>query len=389
MEKKFGHEDYEVLNELYRQYRQGHAEELKKWLEEDEGRKELFLDFLAMREVALSGRMQVPDVEEEWRHVSGRIGLSKRRRNTWWYAAAAVVLLCIGGWWGYTWFEHEAPAERSVVLMSALPQDGVTLTIGNEVLDLSGSRPDSLLGRHDYVDMGNGIAYAHKPVSESDDAVEEHVLSVPAGKQFRITLADGTLVCLNAETKLRYPSRFGDSREVYLEGEAYFEVAKDAGHPFVVHSGTDRVEVLGTKFGVSNYPETNPNATLLQGSVRVVSGEKFVVLSPNTQAVMMEGNIQVRKVRAEDRLAWTRGIYIFKDERFEDVMRQVGRMYGVHVEFQEQSLREKRVTGMIDRSDDLSFSLSLFDKVLGTEVEVTNGMILINRISSKNSNSYN
>ena len=112
------------------------------------------------------------------------------------------------------------------------------------------------------------------------DSLKEIVynkLSVPKGGEYRVELEDGTKVWINSASRLRYPVIFsGDTREVYLEGEAYFEVRKDVGRPFIVHSGGQKVTVLGTSFGMTCYAnEVNDYTTLVSGKVKVELQQVF------------------------------------------------------------------------------------------------------------------
>ena len=380
--KKMDTEKLDYLVDRLLRNPQAGDEELKKWLKDKENRQ-VYMDFLAMKEAFYALHAQAPDVEKEWMRVCRRLQLRTRRRVYYRLcgatAAIAVLVVAVFGYLRPTSAPDTAPA----VTLSPLPEKEVTLMTRSETLQLSGHDSDSVLQTYSYVSTNGGIAYRPARPSASEIPAEECLLSVPSGKRFHITLSDGTLVYLNADSKLKYPSRFSDTREVTVDGEAYFEVSKQEGRPFIVHCGDSRVEVLGTHFCVSNYPQQDFRTTLVEGSVKVGSGESSVTLRPDMQAVVGRDGIRVQQVNAQDFITWIHGVYTFKNVRFEEVMAQVGRLYDVQVDFRDEQLKSRRLTGIIDISNDLLFSLSLFNEVLGISVEASDGVIHINDSNQK------
>jgi ferric-dicitrate binding protein FerR (iron transport regulator) len=161
-------------------------------------------------------------------------------------------------------------------------------------------------------------------------------------------------VWLNAETSLTYPVIFkGNRRSVTLNGEAYFEVTKNASMPFIVKTSGQTVEVLGTHFNVNSYAdESAVKTTLLEGSVRVAdnSNKSEVVLQPGQQAVDHPGIIRVvRDADIEEAMAWKNGKFIFRNADLHTIMRQLSRWYDVDVEFQ-GIIPEKHYRGRISRN---------------------------------------
>src|SRR5690606_25369938 len=146
-------------------------------------------------------------------------------------------------------------------------------------------------------------------------------LTTPNGGQYQINLSDGTLVLLNAASTLTYPAEFGENtREVILDGEAYFEVTKDPEKPFIVRTAKQRIEVLGTSFNINAYNnETTTKTTLLTGAVRIntstntdTDGESRV-LTPNQQSVVNDNQkaITVKQINPESAIAWKNGLFNF------------------------------------------------------------------------------
>lgn len=149
-----------------------------------------------------------------------------------------------------------------------------------------------------------------------------------------LILADGTKIWVNAASTLHFPLIFeGDTREVSLSGEAYFEVAKDARHPFIVHTGADRVEVLGTHFDVKAYgDEPSTYATLLEGAIRLSNAHSTVKLSAGQQGkVDSKGTISVREVDTDESVAWLHGQLSMQNMDVTAFLNEVSRWYDVNV----------------------------------------------------------
>jgi ferric-dicitrate binding protein FerR (iron transport regulator) len=195
-------------------------------------------------------------------------------------------------------------------------------------------------------------------------------LTVPYGKRFTIELADGTFVFLNAGTKLRYPKVFTDpkSREVYLDGEAFFEVAENAAHPFIVHTQKMNVRVLGTQFNVSSYKnENNTSTVLVKGSVGVYrpseafDTEKSIVISPRQQASIQEEEFTVREVNVQKHIAWTKGQLYFVNDRFGNIVKEMERHYNIKIENNYPELNDTRYTGTFE-SETIEQILNVFKR---------------------------
>ena len=176
-----------------------------------------------------------------------------------------------------------------------------------------------------------------------DDYVESSAtLSVPMGKVVRIVLPDKSVVWLNAGSRLVYPERFATNgpRLVKLEGEAYFSVAKDTSHPFIVDCGGVQTKVLGTEFNVRNFHGEHVNVTLVRGSVSVSSsagGHTPVILKPGQQASFDAHNASstVKEVDVEVYTSWRDGMFYFDGQTLREVMIEIGRWYNMNVTFED------------------------------------------------------
>jgi len=178
----------------------------------------------------------------------------------------------------------------------------------------------------------------------------------PRGGQYQLVLTDGTKVWLNAASSLRFPTAFsGESRTVQLEGEAYFEVAKNVKMPFVVTTKKMNVDVLGTHFNVSAYDdEEEVSTTLLEGSVSLTVDAKKAILKPGEQAVIGKSQkLQLTKVNVEDAIAWKNGYFVFDNENIQSIMRKVSRWYDVSVVYK-GNIDQKEFGGTVSRFNSVS-----------------------------------
>lgn len=194
-----------------------------------------------------------------------------------------------------------------------------------------------------------------------------NTISTPRGGQYQVRLPDGSKVWLNAASKLTYPASFKGRKEriIELNGEAYFEVAKDKEHPFHVRTTAQEVEVLGTHFNINAYKdEPNVKTTLLEGSVRLVSLRlsKTEVLKPGQQATLLDGQIHVENVDTEAAVAWKNGLFSFKRAELKVVMRQIARWYDVEIVYQ-GDIPETAITGTIGRNLNASQALQIISNL--------------------------
>lgn len=185
-----------------------------------------------------------------------------------------------------------------------------------------------------------------------------NTLNVPRGGEYALCLSDGTKVWLNSDSRLKFPVQFiGDQREVFLSGEAYFEVAHNAVRPFVVNTSLGKIKVLGTAFNVQDYHnERQVVTTLVNGKVQYFDGSgKSCLLEPGFQVVDTRNGheLQIRKVNLEEYVGWKDGLYTFYNYTLEEIMRTVERNYDVLVSFAVERLKTLRFTGDLQKYDDV------------------------------------
>jgi len=209
-----------------------------------------------------------------------------------------------------------------------------------------------------------------------------NTLSTARGEQYQVILPDGSHVWLNAASSLKYPASFNGEqlRKVDLSGEAYFEVAKDKVHPFIVETNRQQIEVLGTHFNVDAYTEEPATkTTLLEGSVQVtaVSGKK-VVIKPGEQASLTNVDLKVNQADLEAAVAWKNGEFMFNSEPLESIMNKVARWYDVRIDFKAPEMKSQTFDGTISRFDNVSKVLKKLELTGHVHFDIEGRTVIVN-----------
>lgn len=180
----------------------------------------------------------------------------------------------------------------------------------------------------------------HMPLAEC--------IQVPAQQRLDLTLSDGTKVCLNANSTLRFDNDWTrKERRVFLDGEAYFEVAHDKSRPFIVETNTYDIQVLGTTFNVNAYQkEGNFEVALIEGSVQINDKEehKLLQLNPNEEAVLSNGYLAKHQTQDKDQFKWTDGILAFNNESYETIFKKLENYYNVEIAIKDATISQYYIT---------------------------------------------
>ncbi len=304
--------------------------------------------------------------EEDYDRAAGNAGLI----NPWWrkysVAAAVALIFLAGGWW--KWHNGRKGDGGAAIEVQADIRPGAnraTLTLADGSVIRLADVSEGIISRQGDAEikkLADGeIAYklAGSPVQDN----RINTVSTPRGGQFRVSLPDGSMVWLNASSLIRFPTGFAaDERRVEVEGEVFFEVKKDAARPFRVVFGGNEVEVLGTSFNITHYPdEAVSRTTLVEGSVSLQSGGKANVLKPGQEAsIAVSGAVKIAEVDVEEVIAWKNGLFYFKETDIGSIMRQVSRWYDVEVSY-DGEIPEKQFTGKVRRSVELSDFMEMLE----------------------------
>ncbi len=207
---------------------------------------------------------------------------------------------------------------------------------------------------------------------QDDLQAQTNTLYVPAGQRACITLQDGTIVWLNAQSTLIYPSHFyGKERIVSITGEAFFEVSKDKEKPFIVTAQDAKIRVLGTKFNVYSYPDTKQIKTsLIEGAVQVFYKSKQVILRPNEESIAQDGKLTVGNIKNPDMLLWRNGIYSFNNERLVEIVRKLELYYDVTINIANPKLQDICYTCKFRQRDGIKKILYTIQKIHHFKIEI-------------------
>ncbi|MDR6781565.1 FecR family protein [Pedobacter africanus] len=320
--------------------------------------------------------------EELWQGTKMRAGLTPAKKpvSKLWLrmvAAAAVILVML---WFYKDKLPGSNPELVIAINHAAPgHNQATLTFANgETIQLSGAKTGVVIDT-DQLSYNDGSPVNTPAEPKTAATVVQLTAATPRGGTYQVTLPDGTQVWLNAASKLVFPSRFnGRERKVQLSGEAYFEVAKRGAHmPFIVVSKNQEVEVLGTHFNISSYPDENSmKTTLLEGRVLVkntLSDEQHsIILKPGQQAVVGSGSgIKVTEADPELATAWKNGLFYFKDADLKTILRTFSRWYDIDV-ISTEFPGDRKFSGKLYRNMDAPQALQVL-KLLDVELSLEKG----------------
>lgn len=325
--------------------------------------------------------------EEGMRIIREKIRRRRRRTRLRFFYAVASCVLWLAGCFLFWNVREERPAtmaDGGFWIWTEEENVGVQLRLGNgDVLDLDDYGDEMVAVDSFYHVRNENNTLVYSDEEQKKDSVEFNTLTVPVGAEYRLVLADGTRVYLNAGSELRFPVSFpADNREVYLTGEAYFEVAKDSERTFKVHTEVMTTIVLGTSFGVRAYPDQElAMATLAEGRLKVDCGQMEYDLSPGKQVRFdkrtNEG--QLLEVDVEQYVSWKDGYYCFDGMALEEVMEMLSVWYGFEVEYVDAEVRRYLLTGRLKRYEDYGYLLRKFNETGGIRLELEGNMVRIEK----------
>ncbi|WP_341838879.1 FecR family protein [Chitinophaga caseinilytica] len=330
--------------------------------------------------------------EEQGRELRRRIDLAIAERTTKRFQIrdlrriAAILLVGVTLLAGAFWFwPRKVVNDVQADIMAGVNKASLTLADG------------SVIALDDMHDGPVAVQHGVRVEKESDGNIRYHdkgtqeaalpatnTITTPKGGQYRITLPDGSVARLNAASSLSYPVRFsGRERRVKMTGEVYFEISKQpmpggAGNmPFFVESPGQEVQVLGTHFNINAYSdEPAVKTTLVEGSVKVTTGDGTSALLKPGQQTVLTNHLIVQPADIAQQLAWTNGDFVFRGETLEGVLRQVGRWYDVSVEYPPH-IGQLRFSGMISRSQPLSAIVKMIQSTKKATVTIKERRLIV------------
>ena len=292
------------------------------------------------------------------------VPLHAHRFTTYLYRAAAIIVLFIvgGAYWYHREYTRVTPPEISQEVQLAMEQSRERGVQAAEII--TSGMP------HQQVITDEERALYHVDEDFAEQLEEAKRITTYHNKEYWVTLDDGTLVHLNNNSRLIYPEKFGDRRDVILDGEAYFMVAKDKSRQFVVHTPQGEIRVYGTEFWVkTDYKATAPRANedAATGETTGQTGETVValvrgtigftpadgreqMLKPGQELTAVNSQLTVTDVDTTPYTAWNTGLFVFENSTLEHLMDVLAQWYDIKkVNYTDDKLRKIHFTGNLKR----------------------------------------
>lgn len=354
------------INEWYHSLKYDPAD-FHQWLREASGEKEL--------------------AEQLYRNFSSRTAPRKKRYI--WQVAAAVIILLAGSLFYKSYFSTtKQPAGQTATAAIKPGTNKAILTLGDgsqiTLDDASDGKIASQQGVNVVKSANGQLTYDFSSGGQKEDETVFNTLYTPKGGQYAVILPDGTKAWLNSDSRLKFPVSFREKeRNVTLTGEAYFEVQHLKDVPFIITTGNQAIEVLGTHFNVNGYEDEQAiRTTLLEGSVKVrnLLTQQEQLLKPGQQSSLYrnKGNIEVKQANTEEVMAWKNGYFLFDDQDLPVILRAISRWYDVEIEYQYTGKYEK-FGGTFSRSSDLSDILNNLQELGNVHFSIANRKIIVTK----------
>lgn len=302
-------------------------------------------------------QVKVPDVDAQWQAfvdaVDERPASNHLRLWLVGMAAACAALLLV------LTTRHSPQPDNGVEVIAAIDNDaGVTLSASD--------------GTERQV-SAKSVSFANGGSRNASDVQQMLTMKTPRGHECEITLSDGTVVTLYGESSIEFPRRFsGKQRVVKMSGEAYFDVAKDANHPFVVVNDYFSTSVLGTSFGMRAYSASDASVILVEGRV-AMQGDNIPrqVITPGQKAQYSTSGFNVENVDTYPLLQHKAGYFYFDNESLLKVMIELGRWYNKTVVFENEQAMQERLHFVAERTQPIEEVVDALNQMDGVSVVLT------------------
>lgn len=296
---------------------------------------------------------------------------------------AAVLVIAFGTYYFFQYqlsSQNSEPAQELAIKPGTSKAilklaDGTVVSLENNKTDITESDGTTISSDTDKV--------VYKPSEKrvSERKLKYNTIEIPRGGEYQLTLSDGTHVWLNSETTIKYPVVFAkNKREVYINGEAFFDVAHNEDVPFIVTTDKMKVNVLGTAFNIRAFSnEEEAATTLVRGKVNVTSAQTLqtFMLKPSEQFLTGEGNSSVRKVNVNHYTAWKEGRILFNDNSLDEIFSDIARWYNINVEYQNEALKDLRFSVDVKRYDEITKIIEIIELTKKVKFELNDSIVTI------------
>lgn len=343
--------------------------ELEKWLAENERHRQLLQEISTPEKFAEKYQQyRTIDTVGLQHRFERRIGSRLRIRLKRVLRIVAIVTLLLGVGLSILYYTGDRQKSGQMVTEVILPgKAGSILMLGDGrkiILTPGDTTQVDLQGEVLLSEKKDGLVY----VGITGKSEEYNTVQVPRGGEFRITLSDGSFIHLNSESELRYPVTFtGDSRTVYLSGEAWFTVAKEVTRPFYVETDHLQIKVYGTSFCVNTQDAAQTTVALVSGQVGIQADKsEEYLLSPSDLACYNSANhtIKVQQTDLTPFVSWHEGLLVFEDEPLERIMVRLALWYDIEVNYADEEVRKQIFTGYLKRYDSIDIILKALQRTV-------------------------
>ena len=359
---------------------------LEEWVTQDPSREKLFKEICNEKSVASDfGIYEKVNKDSAWEKVilKGNIKQKNNARRLGWYkfvAAVMIPLMVVAvGYFIRETKQGIEPKDTEFASIEPGKSKAILRLADNRVIEITREQETRF-------DVAEGIAATNNlsgmvyPEQVAMGKAEYNVLEVPRGGEYTVTLSDGTVVYLNSGSELRYPVAFGaERRDVFLSGEGYFEVAKDAERPFFVNADKLKIRVYGTSFNVNTYNIANVETVLVEGKIGIQGNNAEYTVKPGQLALYNreKGTMEIRDVDVRPYVAWKEHEFMFDNESLEEIMNTLSLWYDVDVFFQTASLKQLHFTGHLGRYEEVSHILDAISGVTQVKFSVKGRTIIV------------
>lgn len=355
---------------------------LKVWLEESDSHKTLFARIQ-------DEKMQYEDIQKilsydaggAWQVVQQKAARRRRKRLTRVYRVAVSVVIIFGVAIAFLLREEATTVVPVVKVEEITPGRSMAkLTVASgDVYHLDSLHQVDLITSL-AENNGKEVVFIDRQLEEGEREIKYNKVEIPRGGEYQIVLGDGTRVYLNAQTELRFPESFASSEQrlVYLSGEAYFEVTKDPSKPFIVQCKDYAVKVLGTSFNVNSYEgDETSKTTLATGKVEIDMDGKQTILNPGQQAIIKNGEVNVKEVDVEVYTTWMFDNFRFQSESIQEIMTKLSSWYAIDVFYMNESVRNYHFTGYLPRYAKIADVLELLSLTTNIKFDVEGKTVIV------------
>ena len=291
-------------------------------------------------------------------------------RNRYVAAAVLIAFVCVSAIFVYMYDGGKLQSPSELAVVSVLPMDTVSADSTDILLITASGEKIPVQSSLKMLSVSSGsIKIGEQSIGEETQVKAAHAevvyntLRILRGKRFKMQLGDGTLVWLNADSEITFPSSFdGKERKVVAKGELFFDVAEDKSHPFIVETPIGNIRVLGTAFNVHCYKDEMPMTTLVRGKIAYSLDKDSVILTPGQQCRVEDNKLSVREDDTYEYVSWIDEILVFKDKELNEILSTLSRLYDVDIYYENPNLKRLPFTGSFKQYEHLDKIIRMIEE---------------------------